>query len=88
MHRQNKHSFPSRGDCTHCEQSLINESSTTPQSALAACAIVVPFTAFTLDSVTWGLTGRNEFVSRLSGRSSPPPIGHPTLLSLHCALIR
>lgn len=89
MHHQHKHSVPVPGDCTHCGQSLLTDSSTTPQSVLAACATLVPFTAFALGSTAWGVGGGNEFAFCPNGdRSIPPLIGHPTLLSLHCALIR
>lgn len=88
MHHDHKPPVPVRGDCTHCGQSLLNDSSTTPQSAFGPCATLVPFTAIASDPTPWGVTTGTAFASPLYRISSPSPIAHSTLLNLHCALIR
>jgi hypothetical protein len=88
MHRQSKHSVPVRGGCAHCGQSLIDDSSAPSQSALRHGASHVVQAVVTFEWSAKFLIAVDEFPSRFHRTCSmPPPRGHLTLLSLHCALI-
>ena len=78
-----KHDDPTRHTCNHCQASLVSE----PSSAKAVFHLFDlslyghAFDINALNLITLDLSHSHHFLSDL-----PPPVGPPTLLSLHCAL--